>query len=146
MSKKVKFIKPQKFYELFDELGECVYEKIFDMKDRYIFTDRQKFIDDHFDWMDYKDNDEDSKEDIRDMDIESVCMFIGQILLFGRIIKENQFGEMNLPKGEVPLYMRQIDDDGNEEDLYDISSLKIMKKWGKSEKGKKKLREVSNQT
>ena len=144
MSKKVKFIKPQKFYELFDELGECVYEKIFDMKDRYIFTDRQKFIDDHFDWMDYKDNDEDSKEDIRDMDIESVCMFIGQILLFGRIIKENQFGEMNLPKGEVPLYMRQIDDDGNEEDLYDISSLKIMKKWGKSEKGKKKLREVSN--
>jgi len=146
MSEKVKFIKPQKFYELFDELGECVYEKIFDMKDRYIFTDRQKFIDDHFDWMDYKDNDEDSKEDIRDMDIESVCMFIGQILLFGRIIKENQFGEMNLPKGEVPLYMRQIDDDGNEEDLYDISSLKIMKKWGKSEKGKKKLREVSNQT
>jgi hypothetical protein len=144
MSKKVKFIKPQKFYELFDELGECVYEKIFDMKDRYIFTDRQKFIDDHFDWMDYKDNDEDSKEDIRDMDIESVCMFIGQILLFGRIIKENQFGEMNLPNGEVPLYMRQIDDDGNEEDLYDISSLKIMKKWGKSEKGKKKLREVSN--
>ena len=144
MSKKVKFIKPQKFYELFDELGECVYEKIFDMKDRYIFTDRQKFIDDHFDWMDYKDNDEDSKEDIRDMDIESVCMFIGQILLFGRIIKENQFGEMNLPKGEVPLYMRQIDDDGNEEGLYDISSLKIMKKWGKSDKGKKKLREVSN--
>ena len=146
MSEKVKFIKPQKFYELFEELGECVYEKIFDMKDRYIFTDRQKFIDNSFDWMDYKNNDEDSKEDVRDMDIESVCMFIGQILLFGRIIKENQFGEMNLPKGEVPLFMRQIDDDGNEEDLYDISSLKIMKKWGKSEKGKKKLREVSNQT
>ena len=144
MSKEIEYIKPQKFYELFQELGECVYEKIFDMKDRYIFTDRQKFIEDHFDWMDYKDNDEDSKEDIRDMDIESVCMFIGQILLFGRIIKENQFGEMNLPKGEVPLYMRQIDDDGNEEDLYDISSLKIMKKWGKSDKGKKKLREVSN--
>ena len=145
MSKDVKFIKPQKFYELFDELGECVYEKIFDMKDRYIFTDRQKFIDDHFDWTDYKDNDEDSKEDVRDMDIESVCMFIGQILLFGRIIKENQFGEMNLPKGEVPLFMRQIDDDGNENDLYDVSSLSIMKKWSKKKKGKKKLREVSNQ-
>ena len=143
MSKEIEYIKPQKFYELFQELGECVYDKIFEMKDRDLFEDRNKWIDETFDWIDYKDTDEDMKEYIRDMDIESVCWYIGQILVFGRIIKENQFGEFNLPKGEVPLFHRQIDDNGTEEDLYDISSLKIMKKWSKKKKGKKKLREVS---
>jgi len=144
MSKEIEYIKPQKFYELFEELGECVYDKIFEMKDRDLFQDREKWIDETFDWMDYKDTTEDMKEYIRDMNIESVCQFIGQILLFGRIIKENDFGEKNLPQGQVPLYLRQIDEEGNEEDLYDVSSLKIMKKWSKKKKGKKKLKEVSS--
>ncbi len=117
MSKEIEYIKPQKFYELFEELGECVYDKIFEMKDRDLFQDREKWIDETFDWMDYKDTTEDMKEYIRDMNIESVCQFIGQILLFGRIIKENDFGEKNLPQGQVPLYLRQIDEEGNEEDL-----------------------------
>jgi len=142
MSKEIEYIKPQKFYELFQELGECVYDKIFEMKDRDLFEDRNKWIDETFDWMDYKDTDEDMKEYIRDMDIESVCWYIGQILVFGRIIKERNENEFNLPEGEVPLFHRQIDDNGTEEDLYDISSLKIMKNWSKKKKGKKKLREV----
>ena len=143
MSKEIEYIKPQKFYELFQELGECVYDKIFEMKDRDLFEDRNKWIDETFDWIDYKDTDEDMKEYIRDMDIESVCWYIGQILVFGRIIKERNENEFNLPEGEVPLFHRQIDDNGTEEDLYDISSLKIMKNWSKKKKGKKKLREVS---
>lgn len=141
MSKEIEYIKPQKFYDLFQELGECVYDKIFEMKDRDLFEDRNKWIDETFDWMDYKSTDEFMKEYITDMNIECVCQFIGQILLFGRIIKENDFGEKNLPQGQVPLYLRQIDEEGNEEDLYDISSLKIMKNWSKKKKGKKKLRE-----
>ena len=141
MSKNIEYIKPQQFYELFNELGECVYEKIFEMKDRDLFDDRQKFIDKTFDWIDYKSNEEFDKDYIRTMDIESVCQFIGQILLFGRIIRENQFGDKNLPKGQVPLFLRQIDDNGDEEDLYDISSLKVMKNWSKKEKGKKQLEE-----
>ena len=143
MSKEIEYIKPQKFYELFQELGECVYDKIFEMKDRDLLEDRHKWIDENFDWIDYKDTDEDMKEYIRDMDIESVCWYIGQILVFGRIIKERNENEFNLPEGEVPLFHRQIDDNGTEEDLYDISSLKIMKNWSKKKKGKKKLREVS---
>ena len=142
MSKEIEYIKPKKFYELFQELGECVYNKIFEMKDRSLLEDRYKYIDEDFDWIDYKSTDEDMKEYIRDMDIESVCWYIGQILVFGRIIKERNENEFNLPKGEVPLFHRQIDDDGTEEDLYDISSLKIMKNWSKKKKGKKKLREV----
>ena len=141
MSKEIEYIKPQKFYELFQELGECVYDKIFEMKDRDLFEDRNKWIDETFDWMDYKENDEFMKEYIRDMSIESVCWYISQILLFNRIIKERNEGEFNLPEGEVPLFHRQIDDNGTEEDLYDISSLKIMKNWSKKKKGKKKLRE-----
>ena len=142
MSKEIEYIKPQKFYELFEELGECVYEKIFEMKDRDLFQDRDKFIDKSFDWIDYKSTEKDDIEYIRDMSIESVCIYIGQILLFGRKIKENEFGDKNLPKGKVPLFLRQIDDNGDEEDLYDISSLKVMKNWSKKEKGKKRLKEV----
>lgn len=145
MSKNIEYIKPQQFYELFNELGECVYEKIFEMKDRDLFDDRQKFIDKTFDWIDYKSNEEFDKDYIRTMDIESVCQFIGQILLFGRIIRENQFGDKNLPKGEVPMFLRQIDEKGDENDLYDISSLKNMKKWSKTKEGKKKLKEFLNQ-
>jgi len=141
MSKEVEYIKPQKFYELFEELGECVYEKIFEMKDKDLFQDRDKFIDKSFDWIDYKSTEKDDIEYIRDMSIESVCIYIGQILLFGRKIKENGFGDKNLPKGKVPLFLRQIDDNGDEEDLYDISSLKVMKNWSKKEKGKKQLKE-----
>ena len=141
MSKEIEYIKPQKFYELFEELGECVYEKIFEMKDKDLFQDRDKFIDKSFDWIDYKSTEKDDIEYIRDMSIESVCIYIGQILLFGRKIKENPFGDKNLPKGKVPLFLRQIDDNGDEEDLYDISSLKVMKNWSKKEKGKKQLKE-----
>ncbi len=141
MSKKIDYIKPSEFYELFDELGECVYHKIFEMKDRDLFHDRDKFIDKTFDWMDYKSDEQHDKDYIRDMDIESVCIYIGQILLFGRKIRENQFNDMNLPKGEVPLFLTQIDDNGDENDLYDISSLQKMKKWSKSKEGKKKLEE-----
>ena len=141
MSKEIEYIKPQKFYELFEELGECVYEKIFEMKDRDLFYDRDKFIDKSFDWIDYKSEEIDDIEYIRDMSIESVCVYIGQILLFGRKIKENEFGDKNLPKGKVPLFLRQIDDNGDEEDLYDISSLKVMKNWSKKEKSKKQLKE-----
>ena len=56
---------------------------------------------------------------------------------------KNQYEETNLPKGEVPLFHRQIDDNGNEEDLWDISSGEIIKRWSKKKKGKKKLREVN---
>ena len=142
MSKKVKFIKPQKFYELFEELGVCVHNKIFEMKDRDLFEDRNKWINENFDWDDYKKNDEDSREYVRDMDIESVCWYIGQILLFGRIVKERLDNEFNLPIGTVPLYLRQIDEKGTEEDLYNISTGKIIKKWSKKKKGKKKLEEI----
>ena len=37
MSKEIEYIKPKKFYELFQELGECVYDKIFEMKDSDCF-------------------------------------------------------------------------------------------------------------
>ena len=49
--------------------------------------------------------------------------------------------EFNLPNGQVPLYLRQIDEKGVEEDLYDISTGKIIKQWSKKKEGKKKIEE-----
>ena len=56
--------------------------------------------------------------------------------------KERLDNEFNLPIGSVPLYLRQIDEKGTEEDLINISSGKIIKKWSKKKKGKKKLEET----
>ena len=141
MSKKVEFIKPQKFYEVFDEIGELLHDKIMDMKDRELFYDRGKWINKNTDWDTYKSNQEFDKDFIYDGDLNTISIYIFQLVLFGRIIKERYDGEYNLPDGQVPLFNRQIDEKGNEEDLYNISSGKIMKNWSKKKKSKKRLKE-----
>ena len=143
MSDKTEYIKPKKFFEVFNEISDNLYEKIFEMKDRDLFYDRQKFIDKNTMWDDYKSTEEFDKEYIYDGDIETISILISQMVIFGRIVKERLDNEFNLPIGTVPLYLRQIDEKGTEEDLLNISSGKIIKKWSKKKKGKKKLREVS---
>ena len=143
MSDKTEYIKPKKFFEVFNEISDNLYEKIFEMKDRDLFYDRQKFIDKNTMWYNYKSTEEFDKELIYDGNIETISILISQMVIFGRIVKERLDNEFNLPIGSVPLYLRQIDEKGTEEDLINISSGKIIKKWSKKKKGKKKLREVS---
>ena len=143
MSKDVEYIKPKKFFEDFNEISETLYEKIFENMDRELFYDRQKFIDKNTMWDEYKSTEEFDKEYIYDGNIETISILISQMVIFGRIVKERLDNEFNLPIGSVPLYLRQIDEKGTEEDLINISSGKIIKKWSKKKKGKKKLREVS---
>ena len=45
MSDKTEYIKPKKFFEVFNEISETLYEKIFEQMDKDLFYDRQKFID-----------------------------------------------------------------------------------------------------
>ncbi len=139
MSDKTEYIKPKKFFEVFNEISETLYEKIFEKMDRDLFYDRQKFIDKNTMWYDYKSTEEFDKEYIYDGDIETISILISQMVIFGRIVKERLDNEFNLPIGSVPLYLRQIDEKGTEEDLINISSGKIIKKWSKKKKGKKKL-------
>ena len=146
MSKKVEYIKPQKFYEVFDEISELLHDKIMDRKDRDLFYDRGKWIDKNTVWSTYKSNDEFEKDLVYHGDLETVSIYIFQLVLFGRIIRERWEGELNLPKGQVPLFHRQIDEEGNEKDLYNMSSGKIFKKWSKKKKGKDKLEEFRNKS
>ena len=111
--------------------------------DRELLYDRQLFVRDATEWYEYLSNEKFDKDNIFHTDIRTVAELIGQMVIFGRIIRERVEGEYNLPKREVPLFHRQIDDDGTEEDLWNLSSGKIIKQWRKKEKGKKKLREVS---
>jgi hypothetical protein len=142
MSKDVEYIKPKKFFEVFNEISETLYEKIFEMKDRDLFYDRQKFIDKNTMWYEYKSTEDFDKELIYDGDIETISILISQMVIFGRIVKERLDNEFNLPLGSVPLYLRQIDEKGTDKDLINISSGKIIKNWSKKKKGKKKLREI----
>jgi hypothetical protein len=142
MSDRTEYIKPKKFFEVFNEISETLYEKIFEKMDRELFYDRQKFIDKNTMWDEYKSTDEFDKEYIYDGNIETISILISQMVIFGRIVKERLDNEFNLPIGSVPLYLRQIDEKGTEEDLLNISSGKIIKKWSKKKKGKKKLEET----
>ena len=142
MSDKTEYIKPKKFFEVFNEISETLYEKIFEKMDRELFYDRQKFIDKNTMWDEYKSTEEFDKEYIYDGNIETISILISQMVIFGRIVKERLDNEFNLPIGSVPLYLRQIDEKGTEEDLINISSGKIIKKWSKKKKGRKKLREA----
>ncbi len=142
MSKKVEYIKPKRFFEVFEEISENLYDKIFEMKDRDLFYDRSKWIDKHFMWNQYKSTDDFDKDYIYDMNIETISVLISQVVIFGRIIKERFDDDFNLPNGQVPLYLRQIDEEGTEEDLYNISTGKIIKNWSKKKKSKKKLEEL----
>lgn len=143
MGKEVKYIKPKKFFEVFQQISDELYEVTFEKKDRQLLYDRNRWIRDNVDWYEYLSNNEFDKDVIYNQSIRTVAELIGQIVIFGRIIRERMADEFNLPKGEVPLYLRQIDGNGKEEDLYDISSGKIIKKWTKKNKGRKKLREVN---
>ena len=143
MSKKIEYIKPKKFFEVFQQISDELYEVTLEKKDRELLYDRQMWMRDNVDWYEYLSNDEFDKDVIYHQSIRTVAELIGQIVIFGRIIRERMVGEFNLPKGEVPLFHRQIDEKGDEEDLWDISSGKIIKKWSKKKKGKKKLREIS---
>ena len=41
-------------------------------------------------------------------------------------------------------FFRRFDEDGKQNDLFDISSGKIFEKWSKKPKGRKKLEELGN--
>ena len=142
MSKKVKYIKPNRFFEVFEDISEEYYNVTTEKKDRDLLYDRNKWIRDNVYWYEYLSNDEDDIDTIYQQSVRTISEMIHQCVLFNRVIRERMVNEFNLPKGQVPLYLRQIDEKGTEEDLYNISTGKIIKKWSKKKKGRKKLEEI----
>lgn len=138
----IKFIKPKDYLEVYNQISVELNEIIFEMKDRELFYDRNKFVDESTEWFEYKDDEDFHKDMVYETSIRTIATEIAQMVIFGRIIKEGLGGEYNLPKGEVPLYLRQIDEDGTERDLFNFSSGQMLKKMMKSEKGRKRIKEA----
>ena len=140
MSDKLKYISPKKFYEVFQEISDHLYDTIFDKNDKDLFYDRGKWIDKHTMWSTYKDTSDFERDLVYHQDIETISIYISQLVIFGRIIKDRFGSEYNLPKGEVPLYLKQVNDSkGKNRDFFDISTGKLIKKW--ASKNKKKIEE-----
>ena len=135
----LKYISPKKFHEVFKEISDHLYETIFEKNDKDLFFDRQKWINRHTVWSTYKDTSEFERDYVYHGDIETISILIGQLVIFNRIIKERSEGEFILPSGEVPLYLKQVNETpkGKNRDYFDISTGKLMKKWAK--KNKKKI-------
>ena len=107
--------------------------------DRELYDDLIKDMDKRFYWEDYKSNKEFDKDYIYHSDVRLLAKLISQLILFHRLVRTNSSDEKNNPQNEVPLFFRQFDEDGKQNDLFDISSGKIFKKWSKKPKGRKKL-------
>ena len=140
---KVKYIKPKNIEKVFKEISDILYDITLDKMDKELFYDRMKFINKSIYWDEYKSTDEFDKSNIYDTDINTVSILIGQIIIFGRIIREDGFGDFNLPKGEVPYHLRQIDEKGVENDLINVSSGKLLKKIYNKKKFRGKLEEIN---
>ena len=134
----IKYISPKKFYQVFQEISDHLYDTIFEKKDKDLFYDREKWISRHTVWQTYKSKDEFEKDYVYHGDIETISILIGQLVIFSRIIKERSEGEFNLPTGEVPLYLKQVNEtsSGKNRDNFDISTGKLIKKWSKKNRGK----------
>ena len=109
--------------------------------DRELYEDLIKDMDKRFYWEDYKSNKEFDKDYIYHSDVRLLAKLISQLILFHRLVRTNSSDEKNNPQNEVPLFFRQFDEDGKKNDLFDISSGKIFKKWSKKPKGRKKVEE-----
>ena len=141
MSDKIKYTIPKAFYKVFEDNGNEVYEVSAELMDRELYDDLIKDMDKRFYWEDYKSNKEFDKDYICHSDVRLLAKLISQLILFHRLVRTNSSDEKNNPQNEVPLFFRQFDEDGKQNDLFDISSGKIFKKWSKKPKGRKKLEE-----
>jgi len=138
----MKYIIPKPFYKIFEDLGDTVYNISSEEMDRELYKDLIKDMDNRFYWDEYKSNKEFDKDNVYESDITFIGRLITQMILFHRIVRENDKGEKNNPINEVPMFLRQFDDEGSEKDHFNISSGKVYKKWSKTSKGKKKLEEL----
>jgi len=138
----MKYIIPKPFYKIFEDLGDTVYNISSEEMDRELYKDLIKDMDNRFYWDEYKSNKEFDKDNVYESDITFIGRLITQMILFHRIVRENDKGEKNNPINEVPLFLRQFDDEGSEKDHFNISSGKVYKEWSKTSKGKKKLEEL----
>ena len=138
----MKYIIPKPFYKIFEDLGDTVYNISSEEMDRELYKDLIKDMDNRFYWDEYKSNKEFDKDNVYESDITFIGRLITQMILFHRIVRENDKGEKNNPINEVPLFLRQFDDEGSEKDHFNISSGKVYKKWSETSKGKKKLEEL----
>ena len=142
MSKEdIKYINPKHFYKVFQEISDHLHDTVFEKTDKELFYDRGKFIRRNTDWSIYKSKDEFEKDLVYHGDIESISIYIAQLVIFGRIIKERWDSEFNLSNGEVPLYLKQVNEtpSGKNRDLYDMATGQVIKKWAK--KNKRKIEE-----
>jgi len=62
MGKEVKYIKPKKFFEVFQQISDELYEVTFEKKDRQLLYDRNRWIRDNVDWYEYLSNNEFDKD------------------------------------------------------------------------------------
>ena len=89
-------------------ISKCLRDKVFPLEDKDLLRDRQKFILHNFDYDQYKSDDIEDRRYIFHQDLRSICIMIGQLILYKRIILTDKKGIPYLPKGFVPRHLNPL--------------------------------------
>ena len=117
MSLETKYIKPKKFYDVFHLISDELHDITLHKLDRELFYDRMKFNEGSVDWNEYKSNDEFDKDNIYHTDVRTISELIGQVVIFGRIIRENQYEETT-SRDQLDLFLNHKNPLTNEKNNY----------------------------
>ena len=56
-----------------------------------------------------------------------LAKLISQLILFHRLVRTNSSDEKNNPQNEVPLFFRQFDEDGKQNDLFVSAAVRYLR-------------------
>ena len=104
----IKYIKPLPIKYVLKEISKCLKDKTFPLRDADLLDDRNKFILHNYDYEMYRSNDEDDMDNVFWESIRTICIEIGQVINFRRIIRTTKDGIPILPKDYVPQHLNPL--------------------------------------
>ena len=134
----MKYIKPKKYHVVIRDITNYIKKMVSDPRDTDSFFFRDE-IKDTLDVLSYellRSDSEFDKEIVYGISVSLISMLIIQTSLFGRICVSNEINVngkkeelITLPRGSVPMFMKQGMRDGKPFDYSDLHTLKTMKDW-----------------
>jgi|TARA_B100001094_G_scaffold274808_1_gene282007 hypothetical protein len=134
----IKYVNPKDPFKVFGDIEKTLSDNINDKTniDRVYF---QPVVQDYLKWTEqnYTLLRSPKKLDrlkVYHFSIKTWVMVLIQIVLFGSILvdrptKNNDVRIITTPKNYVPLFMKQLDDDGKETGFWELHSLKVIRKF-----------------
>jgi len=134
---KYTYRKPIRINKVLEMIRDTIIELLQTKNDRHFFTDNYKIWKEQKTDLINRSTDKQDMELMTKQDVEKLARDLIQISLYGRILNTDDEGNViNMPKDELPYYMKQSIGE-KYKDLYNINSQQV---FMKIDERKKKLK------